>query len=54
MRKQLIVEYKYPEDHWREYDRTMVPAWAELQESRARREHSVADVRVRKASDAKK
>ena len=51
MRRSFIyLEFKYPEQNWQEYDRTVVPAWAKHQDERMRREHPNADHRTRKAA----
>lgn len=48
MKKQKIVlEFKYPERPWQEYDWTVVPGWADTQEERMKREHPNAQHRRR-------
>lgn len=41
----IVVEYKYPERHWVEYDRTQVSAWATTQFERMKEEHPAAEHR---------
>lgn len=47
-RKMIFVEYKYPNEPWREYDRTAVDNWAAEQYRRMQREFPGAQYRTRK------
>lgn len=45
----IIIEYKYPERPWAEYDRTKVVNWANVQFDRMKAEHpTAAEFRRRK------
>lgn len=44
-KKTIVLQYKYPGEHWTEYDRTQVPAWADVQEDRMKSQHKGAEFR---------
>jgi hypothetical protein len=43
----IVLEYKYPGQPWKQFDWTAVPAWADEQEIRMKREHPSAEHRKR-------
>lgn len=48
MKKRIFIEYKYPEQPWKQYDWTMVSSWADAQMERMIKEHPAALHRRRK------
>jgi hypothetical protein len=53
-KKKVVIEFKYEGGQWVKFDETLVPAWADEQERRARLEHPLAVVRVRPVEKSKK
>lgn len=45
VKKKIVLQYKYPEQPWQDYDWTQVLAWAETQEKRMIQEHPGATYR---------
>jgi hypothetical protein len=43
----IVLEYKFSEGHWHEFDRTQVSTWADIQEDRMKREYPTATHRRR-------
>jgi hypothetical protein len=44
----IYVEYKYPNEPWREYDRSLDGGWAAIQYKRMQQDHPGAQYRTRK------
>lgn len=42
----ILIEYKYPDRHWVEYDRTQVVSWANTQFERMKEEYPDAEYRL--------
>lgn len=47
MAKTVLIEYKYPNEPWKVFDKTAVAAWSKIQKDRMIREFPGAEYRVR-------